>query len=104
MAMVAIYHGTASIGYACASTISTMRYALMDHCVQGVDTVPPHGMLFLCAFHTPTSKGVVTLRTLIQGYNRAHIQSPTAQAHAIKGPKGPQKSVLGLASHMHGKL
>ena len=36
MAMVAIYHSAASIGYACASTISTMRYALMDHCVQGV--------------------------------------------------------------------
>ena len=34
MAMVSIYHDTASIGYACASTISTMRYALMGHCVQ----------------------------------------------------------------------
>ena len=68
----------------------------------GCDTVPPHGMLFLCAFHTPTSKGVVTLRTLIQGYIRAHIQRPSAQAHAIKGLKGPQKSVLGLGSH--GKL
>ena len=70
----------------------------------GCDTVLPHGMLFLCicAFHTPTSKGVVTLRTLIQGYNRTHAQRPTAQAHAIKGPKGPQKSVLGLGCH--GKL
>ena len=35
MAMVAIYHGTAYIDQACASTISTMRYALMDYCVQG---------------------------------------------------------------------
>ena len=57
---------------------------------------PAHGMLFLCAFHTPTSKGVVTLRALIQGYNRAYTQRPPAQAHAIKGPKGPQKSVPGL--------
>ena len=38
MATVAIYHGIAYIGQACASTISqaTIRYALMGHCVHGV--------------------------------------------------------------------
>ena len=61
----------------------------------GCATVLPHAMLFLCVFHAPTSKGVVILRTLIQGYYRAHTKSPTAQAHVTKGPKGPPKSVLG---------
>ena len=43
MSMVSIYHGTAYIVQACASTISTMRYALMvqDHCVQGVTLYRP---------------------------------------------------------------
>ena len=103
MAMAAMYHGASYIGQARASTISTMRYALVDHCVHSVTLYRLTACSFLCAFHTytPTSKGVVTSRTLslIQGYNRAHIKRPTAQAHAIKGPKGPQKSVLGLGCH-----
>ena len=48
MAMVSIYHDTAHVVHTCASTICTMRYALMDHCVQGVTLYrAPHGMLFL---------------------------------------------------------
>ena len=82
--------------------ISTAHCALMGHCGTAV-TVLPHGMLFLCTSHTPTRKGVVSM--LIYTYARLlqrPIKRPTAQANAIKGPNGPQKSVLGPGRH--GKL
>ena len=36
MAMVVIYHATSYVDQACASTISTMRHGLMEHCVHSV--------------------------------------------------------------------
>ena len=41
MAMVSIYHDTAYVVHTCDSTISNMRYALMNHCVQGVALYRP---------------------------------------------------------------
>ena len=101
MAMVATYHDTSYIGQACASTISTMRYALMDHCVHSARVTLYR--LMACSSYAHSmhlqARELQSLHALIEGYYRANTKRPIAQAHAIKGPKGPQKSVLGLGSH-----
>ena len=70
MSMAAIYHGTAYVVQACASTISTMRYALMGHCVQGVALYHPmHSKLTgartgLTIFFTFDTRGLFSLASM----------------------------------------
>ena len=72
-----------------------MRDALMGHCVQGVAL---HRPMACSSYAHSTQLRARELQSYVHLYKAITehiIKRPTTQAHAIKDPKGPQKSVLG---------